>query len=94
MENMTTGVFRLKGSHLLKLGKARGAQNIHQISQKGGVSYPTTHRYFEKSEEVEAVSLRALYGVLVDGLGMSPAEVAALRFGDVFEAIPDVANGS
>lgn len=91
-ERMPSGVFRLKGSRLMALGKERGVENPHQVSMKSGVSYPTIHRYAEKPEEVEAISLRALYGFLVDGLGLSPDEVESLRFGDVFEAVPDGAE--
>jgi hypothetical protein len=89
MVNMPTGVFRLKGSMILEAGKRKGIENIHQVSMRSGVSYPTAYRYIEKPEKVEAVSLRALYGVLVDGIGMSPEEIANMRLGDLFELVPD-----
>jgi len=56
MKKMATGVFRLKGSKLQELSREKGVKNVHRISMHGGVSYPTVLRYFEKSEEVEAVS--------------------------------------
>ena len=94
MADMATGVFRLKGSKLLEIGKRKGVENIHQISMRSGISYPTTRRYIETPEQVEAVSLRALYGVLVDGIGMTREEVAGLRFGDVFDMISDKETGA
>lgn len=89
MNNMATGVFRLKGSKLRELSQSRGIENVHQVSMRSGVSYPTAYRYFEKPEQVESVSLRALYGVLVDGIGLTPAEVSDLRLGDILEQVPD-----
>lgn len=86
---MPTGVFRLKGSNLLKLGQKRGIDNIHQVSMRGGVSYPTVHRYFENPDQVESVSLRALYGTLIDGLGLTPDELSNMAFGEIFESVPD-----
>lgn len=92
MAKMPTGVFRLKGSQLRELARTKGVKNIHQVSMRSGVSYPTTYRYIENPDQVESVSLRALYGVLVDGLGLSHEEVANLRLGDILELIPD--NGA
>lgn len=89
MTNMATGVFRLKGSKLREIGVRNGVKNIHQVSMRSGVSYPTTYRYIENPDQVESVSLRALYGVLVDGLGLSHEEVSNLRLGDILELVPD-----
>jgi hypothetical protein len=89
---MPSGVFRLKGSSLMSLARSRGAQNPHQVSMKSGVSYPTIHRYTEKPEELESISLKALYGFLIDGVGLQPAEVERMSFGDIFEAIPNGAE--
>jgi hypothetical protein len=88
-KKMPTGVFRLKGSNLQEMGKLKGVQNVHQISMRAGISYPTAYRYIEKPEKVEAISLRALYGVLIDSFGLSQKEIAELKFGDVFELVPD-----
>lgn len=89
MKIMPTGVFRLKGSNLLEKGRTRGIDNIHQVSMRGGVSYPTVHRYFENPDQVESVSLRALYGTIIDGLGISPEELSKMPFGEIFESVPD-----
>jgi hypothetical protein len=89
MLNMPTGVFRLKGSTIGANAKRKGVENPHQVSMRSGVSYPTVHRYIETPEKVEAISLRALYGVLVDGIGMSPSEIAEMKLGDLFELVPD-----
>lgn len=86
---MPTGVFRLKGSNLKELGRQKRVDNAHQVSLRGGVSYPTAYRYLEKPMDVEAISLRALYGILIDGLGMTSKDINELKFMDVFEAIPD-----
>ena len=91
-EKVPTGVFRLKGAHLMSLAKERGVDNPHRVSMKSGVSYPTIHRYVEKPEEVEAISLKALYGFLIDGVGMSPEEVEGMRFGEIFDAVPNGAE--
>ncbi len=94
-KKMPTGTFRLKGSKLMDLSRERGnAKNPHQVAMRSGVSYPTIHRYIEKSEEVEAVLLRALWGFLVDGIGLSPEDVASMDFGDIFEPLPDSDNGA
>ncbi len=89
---MATGVFRLKGRQLLEMGQRRGVPNVHQLSKRTDVSYPTVRRYIEEPEKVEAVSLKALTAFLVDGCGMSPAEISDLKFGDIFEYHEDVAT--
>lgn len=88
MKEVATGAFRLKGrffhSDKLKVNK-------HQLSQRENVSYPTLLRYLGQSEDSEAIknfSGEVLYALLVEGFGMSPAEVENLRVGDIFEVVP------
>lgn len=93
-KTMPTGTFRLKGSKLMDISRERGnAKNPHQVSMRSGVSYPTILRYIEKPEEVEAVLLRALWGFLVDGIGLSAEDLASMDFGEIFEPVPDSGNG-
>ena len=89
MANMASGVFRLKGPNLLEIGKRKGVNSINQLSLRSGITYATAHRYIQNPGEVEAMSLRNLYGILVDGLGLSAEEVMNMRIGDVFDAVPD-----
>ncbi len=94
-KKVPTGTFRLKGKKLMDLSRERGnAKNPHQVAMRSGVSYPTIHRYIKQPEEVEAVLLRALWGFLVDGIGLSPEDVADMDFGDIFEPLPDSGNGA
>ncbi len=94
-KKMPTGTFRLKGSNLMDLSVEKGnAVNPHQVAMRSGVSYPTIHRYIKQPQEVEAVLLRALWGFLVDGIGLSPEDVAGMDFGEIFEPMPDSDNGA
>ena len=82
---MANGTFRLRGRELMK---QRGL-NLHKTSQRGQVTYSTVHRYMDKPEDVKAVSLSVLYGFLIDGLGIKPEELSEMRFGDIFEILPN-----
>lgn len=85
---MASGTFRLKGRQLFEIGKKRGVDNVHQLSKGTDASYPTIRRYIENPENVEAIKLESLASLLVDGLKISPDELANMKFGDVFEFIP------
>lgn len=82
---MANGYLRLKGSELLN----KHDKNLHQASQDGAFSYATVHRYIKHSSDVKAISTRVLYGFLIEGLGLTPDELSQMKFGDVFDVIPD-----
>ena len=65
--------------------------NRHQLSLAAGVSYPTVFKYMDQSadDDIDIFSGRVLYALLVEGFGMSPAEVDNLRVGDIFEVGAD-----
>ena len=85
IKSLANGYFRLKGQELLD----EHDTNLHRASQTGSFSYPTVHRYLNEPESVKAMSVRVLYGFLIDGLGISPEELHNMKFGDIFEAVPD-----
>ena len=96
-EIMPSGTFRLKGVELLRtFGPPIGVMNMHQLALRGQIGYATMHNLMTKSDEMQKVNLRHLYGILVDGLGLTPDEASELRLGDVFEVKPDTApsNGT
>ena len=76
---MATGRLRLKRGVFGQM-----QVNRHQLSQSGRVSYPTVVKYAE-AEEVGNFSGPVLYTMLSLGLGMSDAEIADMRLGDLFE---------
>jgi len=86
---MATGTFRLKGRQLYAQGFVnRTVQNVKDLADRSGLSYPTAHRWIEKPYELTSIDLENLAGFLVDGLGMKPEDVANIRFGDIFEYVP------
>lgn len=86
---MATGIFRLKGRQLYAQGFVnRQIQNIKELADRSGLSYPTAYRWVEKPHELSSIDLENLAGFLVDGLGIKPEEVIELRFGDIFEFVP------
>lgn len=90
MANMSSGSVRLKGRELLEKHNI----SMYRLAENGAASWPTVHKYITKPETVDQISAEVLYGILIDGLGMSLDEAAALRFGDVFDFVPagDVAK--
>ena len=93
--NMATGVFRLKGRQLYGKGISEGrVRNIQEIADRSGMSYPTAHRWVDKSEEITGADYETLAGFLIDGLGLTPDEVSKLDFGEIFEFVPTPDNGS
>ena len=87
METNTTGAFRLNGINLRTMSRRKGIKSINAVSRRSGISYPTTYRYFEKPEEVESISLRALYSFLTAGIGLTSDEIANMRLGDILEQV-------
>ncbi len=65
----------------------RVRENDHKVSLKTGMTYVTMRRYLNNPESAKDVSLKALGGLLVYGLGLSKEEAADLRFGDIFEFV-------
>jgi len=76
---------KLKGKKLLGMGQ--GAINSHQLHLRSRISYPTVRKYIEKPGEVHAYNAAVLAGILIDGQGLSVAEVLELKIGDLFEIV-------
>jgi len=76
---------KLKSEELKAMGRKKGVKNIHQVSINGRLTYATINRYFNYPEQIGAIRLETLYGVLSDGLLMTPDEVANLKIGDILE---------
>lgn len=83
MTDMAGGRFRLKGRELLE----RYGVSMYRISENGAASWPTIHKYLATPEKIELFSAEVLYGILIDGLGLTHEEAADLRLGDVFEFV-------
>jgi len=81
----SSGTFRLKGRALLTLGSC--AENAHQLSLRSRMSWPTISKYINTPEKISSISMDVLAGILIDGLGMTPEQVADMRFGDLFEFV-------
>lgn len=71
--------------------------NKHKLSQTEQVSYPTVLKYISNGEmngdyDIRQFSGDVLFAILVKGMGLTPAQVAELKFGDVFEIIEGMAQ--
>lgn len=86
MSIMAEGNIRLKGRELLE----RYDKTLYRVAKDGGVPYSTLHRWVSTPEEVRAMSGDILLGFL-RGLGLTIAEINALRFEDVFEVCEESA---
>ena len=84
MANMASGSIRLKGRELLEKHNI----SMYRLAENGAASWPTVHKYISKPETVDQISAEVLYGILIDGLGLTLEQAADLRMGDVFEFIP------
>ncbi len=93
MAGMPSGTFRLKGADLLRRFHQRQLLNHHQISLQARVTYPTVREWLQDDPPVESLHLPSLFGLLVDGLGMTPREALDLRLGDLLEAVQKGGNG-
>lgn len=86
---MAAGRFRLKGRPILQLGK--DVKNLHRVHLRSQVSLPTVTKYLSDNPEIldsmKSVDLESLYGLLVDGLGLTEEEVLNLRLGDILEVV-------
>lgn len=90
MNNSTSGTFRLKGHQLFSKGYSeRRVRNIQELADTSGMTYATAHRWAKYSDGITGVDLRNLAGFLVDGLQLKPEEVENMRFGDIFEFVPN-----
>ena len=94
MTTLASGTFRLKGSQLLeKYGSRRDIENPHQLSLASRISWPTVSRLFFDPETERAaqppksLDYEVLWGVLVDGLGITPKELERMPFGELFELL-------
>mgnify|MGYP003382697649 FL=1 len=78
-KQMATGRLRLKRGVFDRL-----QVNRYKLSQIGVVSYPTVLKYVQ-AENVDTFSGPVLYTLLSVGLGLSDAEIADMRLGDLFD---------
>ena len=81
--NLASGYVRLKGDFFQheNLQMTR-----YQLAKSQEVSYQTKHKYF-KQNDIRNFSGEVLYAILVQGMGICPAELEDMRFGDIFEVI-------
>lgn len=84
MANMASGSVRLKGRELLEKHNV----TMYRLSENGAASWPTVHKYITKPETVDQISAEVLYGILIDGLGLTAEQAADMRMGDVFDFVP------
>ena len=84
LDTVASGRVRLKGRELLE----EYGVTMYRVSKDGEVSYPTIHKYVTDPDAVQHFSVEVLFGFLM-GLGLTEDEIAELRFGDVFEVVPN-----
>lgn len=87
------GTFRLKGSFLLSKAKERGIENRHQLSMAAGLSHQTIYAIFD-DDPVKLMSMPGLTKLLINGAGYTPDELANVKFGDIFEYVPENKMGT
>lgn len=88
MANMSSGSVRLKGRELLEKHNV----TMYRLAENGAASWPTVHKYITKPETVDQISAEVLYGILIDGLGLTVDQAADMRLGDLFDFIPGNAS--
>ncbi|MEI2773397.1 MAG: helix-turn-helix transcriptional regulator [Candidatus Competibacter sp.] len=81
---MSSGSVRLKGRELLEKHNV----TMYRLAENGAASWPTVHKYITKPETIDQISTEVLYGILIDGLGLTLQEAADMRLGDLFDFIP------
>lgn len=79
-ENMARGTVRLKGRELAD----KHNKSLYRIHKDGDLAYGTVHRLVNDDES--GFSADTLYSFLV-GLGLTRAQIADLKLGDVFEFV-------
>ena len=87
------GTFRLKGSSLLSKAKERGIENRHQLSMAAGLSHQTIYAIFDE-DPIKLLSMPGLAKLLINGAGYTPEELASVKFGELFEYIPENEMGT
>lgn len=80
-----SGYLRLRVEELLE--EYGDGMSLHKASQLGRFPYPTMWRYWRTPDELKSIHTRAVVGLLVDAIGLTPEEVEDLKFGDVFEIV-------
>lgn len=87
---MSNKRFVLNGSKIVDQAIAEGrVASLRQAAIKGKISYPTAHGW-NKPQDTDSpvkISLEALAGFLIDGLGFDADEIAEMKFGDLFTLI-------
>ncbi len=78
------GSFRLRGDVLLS--HSRRAKNFHRASTLSNTPYPTAHKYLT-APRLPSISLSILADLAFIGFGITPEELAEMKFGDVFEFV-------
>jgi hypothetical protein len=84
MNLMANGFVRLKGRELLD----KYGTSMYRLAKDGDVSYPTIHKYITDPESVQMISSEVLFGILINGLGLTVDEVKQLKLGEVFDFVP------
>lgn len=82
---MASGTIRLKGRELLE----KYSKTMYRLEKNKAATRPTILKYINRPEEIDSYSARVVYGILVDGLELSPEQVADMRFGDIFDLLSD-----
>lgn len=63
--------------------------NIHRVYLRTSLSMTVVYKYLSRPEHVNAVDLKVLPALLMDGLGMSKSEMMNLKLSDLFELVED-----
>ena len=83
-----SGTFRLKGSSLLSKAEENGIENRHQLAMASGISPQSIYGLFD-GEPMNQINIKVLAKLLIRGAGYTPEELANVRFGDIFEYVPE-----
>lgn len=91
MQQVASGSVRLNSRFF---DESKLVINKHRLSLTEKVSYPTVHKYIYRKDlngdyNINKFDGDVLFAILVKGMGLSPKEIADLRFGDVFEIIEE-----
>lgn len=76
----------LRGSEILKRSDE---PNAHQFSLKARITAQTAYKYLNAPEGMESVDTKILAAILLDGLGLTPAQLLTVKLGEIFDLVDD-----
>lgn len=85
IKEMANGTIRPKGAELFeRFGKDL---SLYGIAKRAALSQTTVHRWKKEPETISQINGEVLYGILIDGFGISADQLRELKFGDILDVV-------